>query len=165
MLVRPFYSTPVYLHSIPLGMCEEECLCLCHCISQACSDHYGPILWETFNVEAEGIAGCPRRAVLIPVMFGLDIPASFYCFLILPIFTNPSCNCYFSHIFVALLKCNILDIFFTFLIFLFTDDKEDTVLGNLPLLSFQIGGVELSENITCKFAFKVSNWTLQKVHM
>lgn len=112
MLVRPFYSTPVYLHWIPLGMCEEECLCLCHCISQACSDHYGPILWETFNVEAEGIAGCPRRAVLIPVMFGLDIPASFYCFLILPIFTNPSCNCYFSHIFVALLKCNILDIFF-----------------------------------------------------
>uniref|UniRef100_A0A3P8RCM3 PH domain-containing protein n=1 Tax=Astatotilapia calliptera TaxID=8154 RepID=A0A3P8RCM3_ASTCA len=138
-------------------MCEEECLCLCHCISQACSDHYGPILWETFNVEAEGIAGCPRRAVLIPVMFGLDIPASFYCFLILPIFTNPSCNCYFSHIFVALLKCNILDIFFTFLIFLFTDDKEDTVLGSLPLLSFQIGGVELSENITCKFAFKVEH--------
>uniref|UniRef100_A0A3B4F182 Pleckstrin homology domain containing A6 n=1 Tax=Pundamilia nyererei TaxID=303518 RepID=A0A3B4F182_9CICH len=123
----------------------------------ACSDHYGPILWETFNVEAEGIAGCPRRAVLIPVMFGLDIPASFYCFLILPIFTNPSCNCYFSHIFVALLKCNILDIFFTFLIFLFTDDKEDTVLGSLPLLSFQIGGVELSENITCKFAFKVEH--------
>uniref|UniRef100_A0A3Q4I1Q6 Pleckstrin homology domain containing, family A member 6 n=1 Tax=Neolamprologus brichardi TaxID=32507 RepID=A0A3Q4I1Q6_NEOBR len=137
-------------------MCEEECLCLCHRISQACSDHYGPILWETFNVEAEGIAWCPRRAVLIPVMFGLDIPASFYCFLILPIFTNPSCNCYFSHIFVALLKCNILDIF-TFLIFLFTDDKEDTVLGSLPLLSFQIGGVELSENITCKFAFKVEH--------
>lgn len=37
------------------------------------------------------------------------------------------------------------------------DDKEDTVLGSLPLLSFQIGGVELSENITCKFAFKVEH--------
>ncbi|XP_051270914.1 pleckstrin homology domain-containing family A member 6 isoform X5 [Dicentrarchus labrax] len=35
------------------------------------------------------------------------------------------------------------------------DDKEDTVLGSLPLLSFQIGGVEPSDNITRKFAFKV----------
>lgn len=41
--------------------------------------------------------------------------------------------------------------------FLFTDEKEDTVLGSLPLLSFQIGGVEPLDNITRKFAFKVSD--------
>ncbi|XP_073324190.1 pleckstrin homology domain-containing family A member 6 [Pagrus major] len=35
------------------------------------------------------------------------------------------------------------------------DEKEDTVLGSLPLLSFQIGGVEPLDNITRKFAFKV----------
>uniref|UniRef100_A0AAV2M6H5 PH domain-containing protein n=1 Tax=Knipowitschia caucasica TaxID=637954 RepID=A0AAV2M6H5_KNICA len=35
------------------------------------------------------------------------------------------------------------------------DDKEDTVLGSLPLLSFRVGGVELSDSITRKFAFKV----------
>uniref|UniRef100_A0A669CPB6 Pleckstrin homology domain containing A6 n=1 Tax=Oreochromis niloticus TaxID=8128 RepID=A0A669CPB6_ORENI len=40
-------------------------------------------------------------------------------------------------------------------LFYFKDDEEDIVLGSLPLLSFQIGGVEPSENITCKFAFKV----------
>uniref|UniRef100_A0A8P4GCI2 Pleckstrin homology domain containing, family A member 6 n=1 Tax=Dicentrarchus labrax TaxID=13489 RepID=A0A8P4GCI2_DICLA len=45
--------------------------------------------------------------------------------------------------------------YFTLSFFLFTDDKEDTVLGSLPLLSFQIGGVEPSDNITRKFAFKV----------
>lgn len=42
-------------------------------------------------------------------------------------------------------------------IFLFTDEKEDKVLGSLPLLSFQIGRVEPLDNITRKFAFKVSN--------
>ena len=31
------------------------------------------------------------------------------------------------------------------------------MLGSLPLLSFQIGGVEPVDNITRKFAFKVSN--------
>lgn len=41
--------------------------------------------------------------------------------------------------------------------FLFTDEKEDTVLGSLPLLSFQIGRVDPSDNITRKFAFKVSD--------
>ncbi|KAK9528371.1 hypothetical protein VZT92_012537 [Zoarces viviparus] len=35
------------------------------------------------------------------------------------------------------------------------DEKEDTVLGSLPLLSFRIKGVEPSDNITRKFAFKV----------
>uniref|UniRef100_A0AAZ1Y0M9 PH domain-containing protein n=1 Tax=Oreochromis aureus TaxID=47969 RepID=A0AAZ1Y0M9_OREAU len=42
-------------------------------------------------------------------------------------------------------------------LFYFKDDKEDIVLGSLPLLSFQIGGVEPSENITCKFAFKAEH--------
>lgn len=37
-----------------------------------------------------------------------------------------------------------------------TDEKEESVLGSLPLLSFRIGGVEPSDNITRKFAFKVS---------
>ncbi len=46
---------------------------------------------------------------------------------------------------------------FTFAFFLFTDEKEDTVLGSLPLLSFHVGGVEPSDNITRKFAFKVCN--------
>uniref|UniRef100_A0A667ZAA3 Pleckstrin homology domain containing A6 n=1 Tax=Myripristis murdjan TaxID=586833 RepID=A0A667ZAA3_9TELE len=40
-------------------------------------------------------------------------------------------------------------------ILLFPDEKEDTVLGSLPLLSFQIGGVQPSDNITRKFCFKV----------
>ncbi|GLD74310.1 pleckstrin homology domain-containing family A member 6 isoform X15 [Lates japonicus] len=35
------------------------------------------------------------------------------------------------------------------------DEKEDSVLGSLPLLSFRIGGVEPSDNITRKFAFKI----------
>uniref|UniRef100_A0A669ECI2 Pleckstrin homology domain containing A6 n=1 Tax=Oreochromis niloticus TaxID=8128 RepID=A0A669ECI2_ORENI len=42
-------------------------------------------------------------------------------------------------------------------LFYFKDDEEDIVLGSLPLLSFQIGGVEPSENITCKFAFKAEH--------
>ncbi|XP_037346670.2 pleckstrin homology domain-containing family A member 6 isoform X3 [Pungitius pungitius] len=40
-------------------------------------------------------------------------------------------------------------------LFYYKDEKEDTVLGSLPLLSFQIKGVEPSDNITRKFAFKV----------
>ncbi|XP_059185818.1 pleckstrin homology domain-containing family A member 6 isoform X2 [Centropristis striata] len=40
-------------------------------------------------------------------------------------------------------------------LFYYKDENEDTVLGSLPLLSFRIGGVEPSDNITRKFAFKV----------
>ncbi|KAI3370538.1 hypothetical protein L3Q82_025302, partial [Scortum barcoo] len=40
-------------------------------------------------------------------------------------------------------------------LFYYKDEKEDTVLGSLPLLSFRVGGVEPSDNITRKFAFKV----------
>ncbi|XP_026200430.1 pleckstrin homology domain-containing family A member 6 isoform X2 [Anabas testudineus] len=40
-------------------------------------------------------------------------------------------------------------------LFYYKDEKQDTVLGSLPLLSFRIGGVEPSDNITRKFAFKV----------
>ncbi|XP_077429190.1 pleckstrin homology domain-containing family A member 6 isoform X13 [Vanacampus margaritifer] len=40
-------------------------------------------------------------------------------------------------------------------LFYYKDEKEDTVLGSLPLLSFRIGGVQPSDNITRKFAFKV----------
>ncbi|KAA8593211.1 hypothetical protein FQN60_009327 [Etheostoma spectabile] len=40
-------------------------------------------------------------------------------------------------------------------LFYYKDEKEDTVLGSLPLLSFRIGGVEPSDNITRKFAFKI----------
>ncbi|XP_057701256.1 pleckstrin homology domain-containing family A member 6 isoform X4 [Corythoichthys intestinalis] len=40
-------------------------------------------------------------------------------------------------------------------LFYYKDEKEDTVLGSLPLLSFQIGGVQPLDNITRKFAFKV----------
>ncbi|KAM8757780.1 pleckstrin homology domain-containing family A member 6 isoform 4-T5 [Acanthopagrus schlegelii] len=40
-------------------------------------------------------------------------------------------------------------------LFYYKDEKEDTVLGSLPLQSFQIGGVEPLDNITRKFAFKV----------
>ncbi|XP_068567908.1 pleckstrin homology domain-containing family A member 6 isoform X3 [Cebidichthys violaceus] len=42
-------------------------------------------------------------------------------------------------------------------LFYYRDEKEDTVLGSLPLLSFQIEGVEPSDNITRKFAFKVQH--------
>ncbi|XP_060897740.1 pleckstrin homology domain-containing family A member 6 isoform X13 [Labrus mixtus] len=40
-------------------------------------------------------------------------------------------------------------------LFYYKDEKEESVLGSLPLLSFRVGGVELSDNITRKFAFKV----------
>ncbi|KAF7652320.1 hypothetical protein LDENG_00098350 [Lucifuga dentata] len=40
-------------------------------------------------------------------------------------------------------------------LFYYKDEKEDSVLGSLPLLSFRIGGVEPSDNITRRFAFKV----------
>uniref|UniRef100_A0A8C8A3R9 Pleckstrin homology domain containing, family A member 6 n=1 Tax=Oryzias sinensis TaxID=183150 RepID=A0A8C8A3R9_9TELE len=40
-------------------------------------------------------------------------------------------------------------------LFYYKDDKEDTVLGSLPLLSFRIRRVESSDNVTRKFAFKV----------
>uniref|UniRef100_A0A8D3DG99 PH domain-containing protein n=1 Tax=Scophthalmus maximus TaxID=52904 RepID=A0A8D3DG99_SCOMX len=46
-------------------------------------------------------------------------------------------------------------------LFYYKDEKEDSVLGSLPLLSFRIRGVEPSDSITRKFAFKVSN-TLKK---
>ncbi|XP_031731477.1 pleckstrin homology domain-containing family A member 6 isoform X3 [Anarrhichthys ocellatus] len=42
-------------------------------------------------------------------------------------------------------------------LFYYRDEKEDTVLGSLPLLSFRIKGVEPSDNITRKFAFKVQH--------
>uniref|UniRef100_A0A3B4YW65 Pleckstrin homology domain containing A6 n=1 Tax=Seriola lalandi dorsalis TaxID=1841481 RepID=A0A3B4YW65_SERLL len=41
-------------------------------------------------------------------------------------------------------------------LFYYKDEKEDLVLGSLPLLSFRIGGLEPSDNVTRKFAFKVS---------
>ncbi|XP_041836194.1 pleckstrin homology domain-containing family A member 6 isoform X3 [Melanotaenia boesemani] len=40
-------------------------------------------------------------------------------------------------------------------LFYYKDEKEDTVLGSLPLLSFRIGRVDPSDNVTRKFAFKV----------
>ncbi|XP_029357047.1 pleckstrin homology domain-containing family A member 6 isoform X2 [Echeneis naucrates] len=40
-------------------------------------------------------------------------------------------------------------------LFYYKDEKEDTVLGSLPLLSFRIGRVEPLDNITRKFSFKV----------
>ena len=46
---------------------------------------------------------------------------------------------------------------FLTLIFPSTDENEDTVLGSLPLLSFRVGGVEPSDSLTRRFAFKVSN--------
>ncbi|XP_070815542.1 pleckstrin homology domain-containing family A member 6 isoform X2 [Chaetodon trifascialis] len=46
-------------------------------------------------------------------------------------------------------------------LFYYKDEKEDTVLGSLPLLSFQIGGVGPLDNITRKFAFKV--WLEEEV--
>uniref|UniRef100_A0A4W6E748 Pleckstrin homology domain containing, family A member 6 n=1 Tax=Lates calcarifer TaxID=8187 RepID=A0A4W6E748_LATCA len=42
-------------------------------------------------------------------------------------------------------------------LFYYKDEKEDSVLGSLPLLSFRIGGVEPSDNITRKFAFKAEH--------
>nr|XP_033938657.1 pleckstrin homology domain-containing family A member 6 isoform X8 [Pseudochaenichthys georgianus] len=40
-------------------------------------------------------------------------------------------------------------------LFYYKDENEDTVLGSLPLLSFRVGGVEPSDNLTRRFAFKV----------
>ncbi|XP_061639568.1 pleckstrin homology domain-containing family A member 6 isoform X5 [Phyllopteryx taeniolatus] len=40
-------------------------------------------------------------------------------------------------------------------LFYYKDEKEDAVLGSLPLLSFRIGGVQPLDNVTRKFAFKV----------
>ncbi|XP_026131543.1 pleckstrin homology domain-containing family A member 6-like isoform X2 [Carassius auratus] len=40
-------------------------------------------------------------------------------------------------------------------LFYYKDDKEEVVLGSLPLLSFKIGAVQASDNISRKFAFKV----------
>ncbi|KAL0978109.1 hypothetical protein UPYG_G00166000 [Umbra pygmaea] len=40
-------------------------------------------------------------------------------------------------------------------LFYYRDEKEEGVLGSLPLLSFRIGGVHASDNISRKHAFKV----------
>ncbi|XP_059393797.1 pleckstrin homology domain-containing family A member 6-like isoform X7 [Carassius carassius] len=40
-------------------------------------------------------------------------------------------------------------------LFYYKDEKEEIVLGSLPLLSFKIGAVQASDNISRKFAFKV----------
>ncbi|TST85787.1 Pleckstrin homology domain-containing family A member 6 [Bagarius yarrelli] len=40
-------------------------------------------------------------------------------------------------------------------LFYYKDEKEEVVLGSLPLLSFKIGPVQPSDNISRKFAFKV----------
>ncbi|XP_051957173.1 pleckstrin homology domain-containing family A member 6-like isoform X3 [Xyrauchen texanus] len=45
-------------------------------------------------------------------------------------------------------------------LFYYKDEKEDGVLGSLPLLSFKIGPVLPSDNISRKFAFKV--WCKQE---
>lgn len=37
------------------------------------------------------------------------------------------------------------------------DEKEEGVLGSLPLLSFKIAPVQQSDNISRKFAFKVGD--------
>uniref|UniRef100_A0A8B9LMB8 Pleckstrin homology domain containing, family A member 6 n=1 Tax=Astyanax mexicanus TaxID=7994 RepID=A0A8B9LMB8_ASTMX len=42
-------------------------------------------------------------------------------------------------------------------LFYYKDDKEEVVLGSLPLLSFKIGAVQSSDNISRKFAFKVEH--------
>ncbi|XP_036414863.1 pleckstrin homology domain-containing family A member 6 isoform X6 [Colossoma macropomum] len=42
-------------------------------------------------------------------------------------------------------------------LFYYKDDKEEVVLGSLPLLSFKIGPVQASDNINRKFAFKVEH--------
>lgn len=49
------------------------------------------------------------------------------------------------------------------------DEKEEGVLGSLPLLSFKIGPLQTSDNINRKFAFKVGDlrvvwvWTVLTV--
>uniref|UniRef100_A0A673JP11 Pleckstrin homology domain-containing family A member 6-like n=1 Tax=Sinocyclocheilus rhinocerous TaxID=307959 RepID=A0A673JP11_9TELE len=42
-------------------------------------------------------------------------------------------------------------------LFYYKDEKEEVVLGSLPLLSFKIGPVQASDNINRKFAFKVGD--------
>ncbi|XP_036386282.1 pleckstrin homology domain-containing family A member 6 isoform X2 [Megalops cyprinoides] len=42
-------------------------------------------------------------------------------------------------------------------LFYYKDEKEDGVLGSLPLLSFRIGAVQPSDNINRKYAFKVEH--------
>ncbi|TRZ01869.1 hypothetical protein DNTS_026306 [Danionella cerebrum] len=42
-------------------------------------------------------------------------------------------------------------------LFYYKDEKEEGVLGSLPLLSFKIGQVQASDNISRKFAFKVEH--------
>ncbi|GAA6069611.1 pleckstrin homology domain-containing family A member 6 isoform X1, partial [Tachysurus ichikawai] len=44
-------------------------------------------------------------------------------------------------------------------------EKEEVVLGSLPLLSFKIGPIQPSDNISRRFAFKVSEcWGFQAGH-
>ncbi|XP_030229751.1 pleckstrin homology domain-containing family A member 6 isoform X4 [Gadus morhua] len=40
-------------------------------------------------------------------------------------------------------------------LFYYKDEKEDTVLGSLPLLSFRVGAVQVLDNVTRRFSFKV----------
>uniref|UniRef100_A0A8C1BSQ3 Pleckstrin homology domain containing A6 n=1 Tax=Cyprinus carpio carpio TaxID=630221 RepID=A0A8C1BSQ3_CYPCA len=42
-------------------------------------------------------------------------------------------------------------------LFYYKDEKEEVVLGSLPLLGFKIGPVQASDNINRKFAFKVEH--------
>ncbi|KAF5891458.1 pleckstrin homology domain-containing family A member 6 isoform X8, partial [Clarias magur] len=42
-------------------------------------------------------------------------------------------------------------------LFYYKDDKEEVVLGSLPLLSFKIGPIHPSDNISRKFAFKAEH--------
>ncbi|XP_059393794.1 pleckstrin homology domain-containing family A member 6-like isoform X5 [Carassius carassius] len=42
-------------------------------------------------------------------------------------------------------------------LFYYKDEKEEIVLGSLPLLSFKIGAVQASDNISRKFAFKAEH--------
>lgn len=39
-----------------------------------------------------------------------------------------------------------------------TDEKEESILGSIPLLSFRVAAVQPSDNISRKHTFKVS-WT------
>jgi len=51
----------------------------------------------------------------------------------------------------------VFDIYIFFSFLFNPDDKEEGVLGSLPLLSFKIGPVQALDNITRKFAFKVGD--------
>lgn len=42
--------------------------------------------------------------------------------------------------------------------FLHADEKEENVLGSIPLLSFRVAAVQPSDNISRKYTFKVSKW-------